>query len=536
MLVNNPLELYSVYIGWREYDYIFSALYQIGLTLLPFLMLIFENITQPFEQPFGDAADTSLRRVCIELFFMAVIFMVCVYPNWPLQMSDIQYKPHCSSTGQMSTPGHSGTTYDSVFENATSSDEAVYMPPAFALVTSIASGFTNGLIEWSIPCETNLREMMGQLTLSNFSSDLSEQVKRFNSECYLRANNQFQTQKPDYSSYQSTMEANGGESDLQWVGSHVYQQLYYSNLQPDKPVPGFPYSQFPSDYVDDAVLKGEMTAPEDGYPNCQQWWSDGTYGIQSRIVKEMDEQTAKQNNNYLGAPNLSSSISGYIAKSNKTWNNNLSSEDFIARQSLYASVNADGQPLVKNNSFDANQGIMGSIAGVFVDLGQVKTRYLDNPAQRAALSEIFPTIQAFLYMFIVMFLPIVLVLGRYRFRVFFTLSIMLFAIIFCDFIWDILGWFENALYESLENPLSPGTRYFQNSYLSTVFTALYLLAPMFFISLMSIAGYHLGGAMDGMMMNAGGGSSRDLINNSLTPTKMAGYAKSAATKIGGLIK
>ena len=68
---------------------------------------------------------------------------------------------------------------------------------------------------------------MGQLTLSHFSSDLSEQVKRFNTECYLRANNQFQTQKPATSSYQSTMNANGGESDLQWMGSHVYQQLYY---------------------------------------------------------------------------------------------------------------------------------------------------------------------------------------------------------------------------------------------------------------------------------------------------------------------
>ena len=299
MLVNNPLELYSVYIGWREYDYIFSALYQIGLTLLPFLMLIFENLTQPFEQPFGDAADTSLRRVSIELFFMAIIFMVCVYPNWPLQMSDIQYKPHCSSTGQMATPGSSGTTYDSVFENATSSGDPVYMPPAFALVTSISSGFTNGLIEWSIPCETNLTQMMNQMSLSSFSNDLSEQIKRFNTECYQRANNQFQTQKPDVSSYESTLEENGGESDLQWVGSHVYQQLYYPKLQPDKPVPGFPYSQFPSQYVDDAVENGEMSTPEDGYPTCQQWWGDSTYGIQSHIVSEMNEQSDSQNNSFL---------------------------------------------------------------------------------------------------------------------------------------------------------------------------------------------------------------------------------------------
>lgn len=159
MVVNNPLELYSVYIGWREYDYIFSALFQVGLTLLPFLMLVFDNITHPFEQPFGDAADTSLRRVSIELIFMAVVFIFCVYPNWPLEIGDIEYTPHCSTTGVASTPGHSGTTYDKVFDSVTSSGEAVKMPPAFALVLGVASGLTNGLIEWSIPCETNVVTM-----------------------------------------------------------------------------------------------------------------------------------------------------------------------------------------------------------------------------------------------------------------------------------------------------------------------------------------------------------------------------------------
>jgi hypothetical protein len=453
-----------------------------------------------------------------------------------LQMNDIQYQPTCSSSNQLSTPGNSGTTYDTVFENTTSSGDPVYMPPAFALVMSIASGLTHGLIEWSIPCETNIREMMGQLTLSHFSSDLSEQVKRFNTECYLRANNQFQTQKPATSSYQSTMNANGGESDLQWMGSHVYQQLYYPNLQPDKPVMGFPYSQFPSQYVDDAIQKGEMTTPTDGYPTCQQWWNDSTYGIQARIVSEIDGQTSTKNNPYLGAANLSTDIKNYISRSNKIWNNYITSEDFIARQSLYASVNADGQPMIKNSSFDANQGFLGGIAKMFIDLGQAKARYTDNPAQRAAISEIFPAIQAFLYMFVVMFMPIVLVLGRYRFRVFFTLSILLFAIMFCDFIWEMLGWFENALYESFENPVNPGTRFFQNSYLSTVFTALYLLAPMFFISLVSVAGYHVGGVVDGIIGVGGGNAVRSLASNSITPSKIASYAGNASAKITKYIK
>ncbi len=522
MLVNNPLELYSVYIGWREYDYIFSALYQIGLTLLPFLMLIFENITQPFEQPFGDAADTSLRRVSIELFFMAIIFMVCVYPNWPLQISDIQYKPHCSTTGSVSTPGNSGTTYDSVFDNATSSGEAVYMPPAFALVLSVSSGLTNGLIEWSIPCETNMVTMMNQMSLSHFSNDLSEQIKRFNSECYQRANNQFQTQQPSSSSYQSTMEANGGESDLQWIGSHVYQSLYYSKLTSNKPVAGFPYSQFPSQYVDDAVEKGEMNTPTDGYPTCQQWWSDSTYGIQHRIVDETDAQTPSSS--FLGAPSFSEDVGNYISRSNHTWGNNLSKDDFIARQTLYASVNSDGARSVKNSSLDANQGFIGSLSGMLVDLGQLKNRYTTMPGQRAAISEIYPMMQAFLYMFIVMFMPLVLVLGRYRFRVFFTLAILLFSVIFCNFIWEMLQWFESALLESLSNPAIPGARFLQNSALSTFFTVLYVIAPMFFLSLMSIAGYQVGSVME-RSFSSGTGTSANVASQAVSASSVISGAK-----------
>ena len=523
MLVNNPLELYSVYIGWRQYDYIFDALYQVGLTLLPFLMLIFENLTQPFEQPVGDAADTSLRRVCIELFFMAVVFMVCVYPNWPLQMTDIQYQPTCSSSSQIAIPGNSGTTYDTVFENTTSSGDPVYMPPAFALVMSIASGLTHGLIEWSIPCETNMTQIMSQLSLSHFSADLSEQIKRFNVECYRRANNQFQTQKPELSTYQTTMEANGGESDLQWMGSHVYQQLYYPDLQPDKPVAGFPYSQFPSQYVDDAIQKGEMTTPTDGYPTCQQWWSDGTYGIQARIVSEMNAQTA-QKNAFQGQVDFYSSVSDLVSQTNQTWKSTLSPEDFIARQTLYASVNANGMRNMNNTSLDANEGFLGSVAGILVDLGQLKTRYSTMLGQRAAIAEIYPMVQAFLYMFVVMFMPIVLVLGRYRFRVFFTLSILLFAIIFCNFIWAVLQWFENALLESLSNPSVPGSYLVQNSALSTFFTVLYVIAPMFFLSLMSIAGYQVGGVME-RSFASGANRSEKASSQAISPSSIVDGAK-----------
>lgn len=522
MLVNNPLELYSVYIGWREYDYIFSALFQVGLTLLPFLMLVFDNITHPFEQPFGDAADTSLRRVTIELIFMALVFIFCVCPYWPLEINDIQYEPHCSSTGVVSTPGSSGTTYDKVFDSVTSSGESVTMPPAFALVLGVASGLTNGLIEWSIPCETNIMTMMNQLSLTHLSNDLAEQVKRFNVECYQRANNQFQTQKPDSSRYQSIMDQNGGESDLQWLGSHVYQSLYYPEMLPDKPVSGFPYGEFPSDYVDDAIEKGEMATPIDGYPTCDQWWSDSLYGIEKRIMTEANAQS--EGSAFAGSPRLSDTVEDVIINSNQTWGNNLSKEDFVARQTLYWSTNADGARSVKNHTMEANKGMLGSVFGVLMDMGQLKNRYTKLPGQRAAIAEIYPMLQAMLYLFVVMSMPFVLVLGRYRFRVFFTLAVLLFSIVFCNFIWEMLQWLESAMLESLSNPLIPGAYYLQNNALSNFFTVLYLIAPMFFLSLMSIAGYQVGGVME-RSFNGGASRAGAAASESLSASSVVSGAK-----------
>ena len=65
--------------------------------------------------------------------------MVIFNTNRPVPVA-IKYRPQAIP----------GTTYDTVFENTTSSGDPVYMPPAFALVMSIASGLTHGLIEWSI--------------------------------------------------------------------------------------------------------------------------------------------------------------------------------------------------------------------------------------------------------------------------------------------------------------------------------------------------------------------------------------------------
>ena len=97
---------------------------------------------------------------------------------------------------------------------------------------------------------------------------------------------------------------------------------------------------------------------------------------------------------------------------------------------------------------------------MFIDIGQVKTRYTDNPAQRSSFRNI-PMIQAFLYMFVVMFMPIVLVLGRYRFRVFLRSQFCYLRLCFVILFGRCWVGLKMLLYESFENPVNPGTRFFK---------------------------------------------------------------------------
>ncbi|MCD6056253.1 MAG: conjugal transfer protein TraG, partial [Gammaproteobacteria bacterium] len=144
MVVSSPLELYTVYLGWRQYDVIWQACSEFGLCWLPFIGLIFENMTVPFETPFGHGAETSLRRMIIQLFLMGIFLLLFAIPSNILRTADVRYKPYCADHAVESTVGDTGTTYDNVFQTAAITD--VKVPILFGLAMDWSSGFTNALI------------------------------------------------------------------------------------------------------------------------------------------------------------------------------------------------------------------------------------------------------------------------------------------------------------------------------------------------------------------------------------------------------
>ena len=56
MMVNGPLEIYGTVIGVKLFDALFNILASMGIIFIPLLVLIFENITKPFESEIENGA------------------------------------------------------------------------------------------------------------------------------------------------------------------------------------------------------------------------------------------------------------------------------------------------------------------------------------------------------------------------------------------------------------------------------------------------------------------------------------------------
>jgi len=523
VVVSNPLELYTVYLGWREYDVIWQACIAFGLAWLPFLGLFFTNLTKPFESAFGHGTETSFRRVFIEFIMMCFVIMVCVYPWVNLETSDVTYKPYCSSDATQSTVGNSGTTYDNVFQSVI--DQEVKVPGLYAFVMSFASGFTNALIAGAIPCQTNINQMMHQVVTSRLPAKLQQQIGLFNQECYLNARASFDAQDPPLSSYQSTLKAYGGETDLDWMGSHVLGQLYYPNLRATSPVPPFPYSSYPNPYVDDAVSQGQVAQnPQYGYPTCQQWWSDSTYGLETRIVQAVDGKTPQ--NSHLGELPLSDRFESWVSAHHLNLGSSVTADDIIARAVLYDSKGDYGGFATNNATVDTDSGLSGSIAQSFVGFGQTMKEYFNTPLQRDGLATILPIMQAIVFFFVLVFMPLILIFGNYRLSVCFSMAFIIFTLIFCNFLWFLLDFLQNALLSSLFDPYS-GNYLGQHSSLVNFLNIMFIGVVVLLMGLMSMAGIKIGAGLERTVLDAGNASSDVAASGKEATGVLTGLAKAA---------
>jgi len=446
--------------------------------------------------------------------------MIFVVPTHTLDLETITYKPACSIYAKVSKYGDTGTTYDQVFSDLEYND--IKLPIGLALVLSGASGITNAMIV-SLPCKTDVQQIKNVINTTSLTPELTQQVDRFYDECFAAAKAKFQQTNPDKSSYEEIMNEYGGVSDLSWLGSHVFQSLYYKNIPPQKPVPGFPYSAFPDTYQAQNEKQG-VEPGKWGYPSCEQWWSDPDYGIQHQIVQLVKNHAP--NDPHLGKVDMETQLKSWLAKV-KTFTgvgSQVSSDDVITRGLLY-NIGAQGgfghnySGWMNYSGYHPDSGDVGSgfikyAAGGVAQVGQT-AHALMGTIDRAEISQEIPIILAVLLALWLAFGPIILTVGGFRLHVVFTYYFLLTTVITTVFVEKFIHFIELSMHESMSFGLYAMS---SNAIMFNVFTKLYFYGPMTYLILLSICGVQLGGSLKESMGNSSVGQG-------------AGFLKGVAKKV-----
>ncbi len=437
-----------------------------------------------------------------------------------------------------STYGNTGTTYDTVLGDQ--SFPAIAVPPLMALFMEAFSGITNAAIA-GLPCQTDVSAIQGTIDTTQLSPALAQSVGRFQNECYSKAAAQFNNQNPDPSTYQSIANQYGGNTDLGWVGSHVYQSLYYSKMYPSSPVPGFPYSSFPYQYQQYNSQQSNIPTPQWGFPTCQQWWSDPQYGLESQLVNAVSQQ--QPSNPHLGNTSITSEVSNWLQKLSSGGSNvgaSVTSDDAITYSLLYdkgsqsAFGNNDFSNYVEDDGLDLSNddsdtygwvGVEHGIESELADAGQTWHAAMSSSLQRVEIQHEVEIMQAIVLTILISVGPLLMLAGNLRMGVIFTYFFLIGSVIMIPLLEHLIHYLEMSIYGGTGTGNGLYSLTSQYVYLYNIFTTLYQFAPFVYLLVMSWCGVTAGAGVQSLV------SGSNMTGKSAGVTqKIASTVVSTATK------
>ena len=491
MVVFSPLSLYTTYLGWQQYEVLFNALWQTGLLYLGFLMVgyrFLKNVLAPAGST-HHAAEHALNNFLYEL---AMTFLICgifVYPCVPLEEKALSFKPMCGikkgSDAKTSILKDTGTTYDEAFADVLT--PSVKMPIGFAILQNYMSGITYGLMKVT-GCTDSLQAIEGDLISTYLPTEVREQALKFHRQCFLEARNSYHNEPYDKAKVKEILKKYGGEEDLKWIGSKVYQTLYYGKIHARQPVPGFSFKEAPNSNLEKAAQRGDIDSkhlPEEGYPTCNQWWGK----LKTDLVKVANDASVFDSHlNYFAVLDR---VRTFKSNHPKAWGSQLSSEDYIAKMLLNDSRDMQANS-VKNLMGNANGAFSGAISQSLVNMGQWTKSWTSTPLKREAIMQTLPVMQAFLYFFLIIITPVVLALSGYNPKALGSLCGLFIMAIFLQYLWHLVGFVERSVLD----PLGQNDAVSAMRNMAVLF---YFVAPMLLLRVSSHFGGEAGAALSGLV-------------------------------------
>ncbi|UYZ83048.1 conjugal transfer protein TraG N-terminal domain-containing protein [Entomomonas sp. E2T0] len=519
MTTNSFLEYYLTLLAWIINNSIWNTLFASGIFALPLAAILIEEwITARGEgADEGNKGVLALARIENRLFIAYVVIIFCCMPTINISLEHMKFDSSRSTACGVSVPEPSETGYATSFEMI--GDQSASVPIWWFLVHSISKGISAAATA-SIPCSPDIRQISMEVDTTRIEDPmLLQEVYDFTNDCYGITRARLFHNKPTLTDEQAY--------DVKWIGSDYLLNTsgYYDSSYSKVPRKSWPWNET-RDSGRARVANGA------GYPTCKQWWADSGIGLRARLVSAVD-------------PTLWTRLKGWI-----TWSSSKDIENATLRQlvspehqkkamstgEIFKGYGASGRPGYMNG---IGHGINNSVSnvGLLVDKAQYYPRM---NAIRTAL----PMIQSFLIMAMIIALPILMVISTYNLKTVFTITFGMFTLHFLTFWWELARWADSSLltalykneswgsmaksYIPVANLAMDGT--VQSQVMDFVNGSLFIVLPMFFLSAMAWAGYHVGSAVGGLM-EKGSGAAGDAAASGANVTKQIATAavKTVAT-------
>lgn len=470
LYTSDYLEYYLTLVGWVISNDIWNVLVTSGIFALPFIAIVISE----WLKARGEGADEgnkgalSAARVENRVWVAIMIILFAGIPFFDINVASMKFDDTRSKQCQVKVPKPEDTGWSNSFTSI--NNQTAKVPIWWFMLHAVSRGITGTAVA-SIPCGIDLRQMRIEIDNSRINDPLlAQEIADFTHDCYGPARAKLFMGRPELSGKQL--------NDVSWIGSNYFLKTagFYDSYRSSTPRIAWPYSD-----TRDAGLA--MTNDGGGYPNCNQWWSDGSIGLRAKIITQVEPDLISRFNRWIG----------------------FSSADEVTDEIVRAIAAPRQQNMNSGSAYTDYGGQIGykgsnvlSRAAGDVGLGVGSLAYF--PAMDV-VRQALPMILSFLKMAFVICIPLVLVVGGYELKALVTVSFVEFALFFVDFWFQLARWLDstilNALYSwssphSNFNPLIGINNAFSDLILNFVMGAMFIVLPMFWVGALGWVGVQTG--------------------------------------------
>jgi len=503
MTANSFLEYFMVLFGWMLNNALWQILLSTGLFALPLVFKVLGIWLKVREEGAdeGNKGVLALPRIEHAIYVSFCVMLFCCVPLLPVDISTIKFDSSRAKQCGVSVPipqnsGYKGLVND--FDGKTAE-----VPVWWYLLHMVSKGTTQAMIA-SIPCGNQLRQLRFDVQNTKIRDPIVlQEVQDFADQCYSRS--YFKLKNTNSQLSDATINSVG------WIGSSYF--LNTSGFY-DHYTSTVPRSQWPYDNTRDS---GYPDVGRGGYPTCKEWWSDGTNGLKTRVLANLDDSTKKE-------------LQREFSKDQ--WEE-MALRWLVSPRNVGLSGSGDTYAVSGNDSTSGFAGNITRLAGT-VGLGLKQAEALPG---FDAMKQALPMVQALLEMMVIVVIPVLILFSAYDPKTIVTISFALFALAFITFWWELAGWLDDRLITILYNSMneqglsaSEPIADFMSSprdgwIMNLVLGMMYMIFPMFWLSMLSWIGLKIGDMAQSLSKGAsmpqeagqqGGGLAKDAATTAVT--------------------